>query len=148
MKTILDEFTRNEIIKRIESVDENSRREWGKMNVYQMLKHCNVAEEMYLGKSIYGRTLLGRIIGKVALKGLLKDERPMGRNAPTSSHFIIKEFSGNIAEEKRKWIALIRLYADFNNPDFEHWFFGKMTMEQVGQFVYKHADHHLRQFNQ
>ncbi len=46
-----------------------------------------------------------------------------------------------------KLISLIEEYEDFSNHDFEHWFFGKMTKGQVGYFVYKHTDHHLRQFN-
>jgi hypothetical protein len=77
----------------------------------------------------------------------LKDEAPIGKNAPTSPFFKISETKGNIEAEKTKWIALIEEYAHFSNHDFEHWFFGKMTKEQVGHFVYKHTDHHLRQFN-
>ena len=38
-------------------------------------------------------------------------------------------------------------YAHFSNNDFVHWFFGKMTKEQVGYFVYKHTGHHLREFS-
>jgi hypothetical protein len=41
---------------------------------------------------------------------------------------------------------LLNEYAHYANPSFFHTFFGKMTKEQVGQLVYKHADHHLRQF--
>ena len=147
MKSIFDTATRDELISRINTLNEKSTRQWGKMNVYQMLKHCILAEEMYLGKKKYGRVLLGRLFGKVALKSLLKDEKPMSRNAPTRSQFKIKENEGDIEPEKGKWIALLNEYADFSNPRFVHWFFGAMTKEQVGYFVYKHADHHLRQFN-
>jgi hypothetical protein len=38
-------------------------------------------------------------------------------------------------------------YANYSNNNFTHWFFGKMTKDQVEYFVYKHTDHHLRQFN-
>ena len=147
MKTIFDKATRDELISRINQLDENSKPAWGKMNTYQMLKHCVLAEEMYLGKKVYGRTLLGLIIGKMALKSMLKDESPMGRNAPTKSDFIVTEISGDVAAEKNKWIALLGEYAHFSEPGIVHWFFGRMTKEQVGYFVYKHTDHHLRQFN-
>ena len=33
------------------------------------------------------------------------------------------------------------------DPDFIHPFAGKMNEEQNGWLPYKHADHHLRQFN-
>lgn len=147
MKTVFDKQTRDDLIGRIESLNENSTAQWGKMNVYQMLKHCTIAEEMYLGKTQYNRTFLGRLFGKIALKNLLKDEKPMSKNAPTSAHFIVNETTGDVTAEKKKWIALINEYAEYSNDEFEHWFFGKMTKEQVGQFVYKHTDHHLRQFN-
>jgi len=147
MKTVFDKQTRDDLIRRIDSLNDHSTAQWGKMNVYQMLKHCTIAEEMYLGKTKYDRVFLGRLFGKIALKNMLKDEKPMGKNAPTSPHFIVSEITGDVTSEKNKWIALINEYADFSNNELEHWFFGKMTKEQVGQFVYKHTDHHLRQFN-
>lgn len=147
MKTVFDKATREELINRINTLNENSKPEWGKMNVYQMLKHCVLCEEMYLGKREYKRAFMGRLFGRIALKNLLKDETPMGRNAPTSPHFVIKESNGDVDSEKKKWITLIEEYSHFSNDNFVHWFFGKMTKEQVGYFVYKHSDHHLRQFN-
>jgi hypothetical protein len=147
MKTVFDKTTRDQLISRINALDENSVAQWGKMNVYQMLKHCILAEEMYLGKKMYNRVLLGRLIGKLALKNLVKDETPMGRNAPTKAEFKVSESNGDVLAAKKKWIALIEEYENFSNPNFEHWFFGKMTKDQIGYFVYKHTDHHLRQFN-
>ena len=147
MKTIFDKSTRDEIITRINSLNEKSSAQWGKMNVYQALKHCILFEEMMLGKKVYDRVFVGRIFGKMALKKLLKDEKPFKKNEPTSPGFLIKEKEGNIHAEKSKWISLVEEYAHFSGNDFEHWFFGKMTKEQMGQFAYKHTDHHLRQFN-
>jgi hypothetical protein len=147
MKTIFDKTTRDELITRINTLSENSTAQWGKMNIYQMLKHCTLCEEMYLGKKTYKRVFIGRLFGKIGLKNLLKDEKPLQRNAPTSVAFKIKESNGDIAAEKTKWIHLIEEYAHYPDTDFTHWFFGKMTKEQVGFFVYKHANHHLTQFN-
>ena len=112
-----------------------------------MLRHAVMADEMFLGKKQYKRTFLGRLIGKMALKNMLKDEAPMMRSAPTKAEFKIKELSCDLSSEKKKWTSMIEEYADFSTPDFGHWFFGKMTKEQVGYFAYKHTDHHLRQFN-
>lgn len=146
MKTVFDKTTRDELIKRINGLDENSHRQWGKMNIYQMITHCALWEEMILGKKKYKRVFVGRLFGKIALKGLLKDESPMGRNSPTIPEFRISG-NGNISVERTKWISLIEEHAHFSNPDFEHPFFGKLTREQIGYLAYKHADHHLRQFN-
>ena len=51
MKSVLDKTTRDELINRINKLDENSEALWGQMNIYQMLKHCVLCEELYLGKS-------------------------------------------------------------------------------------------------
>jgi Protein of unknown function (DUF1569) len=145
MKTIFDKAASDEIIKRIDMLSENSRPQWGKMNVYQMLKHCSLWEEMVMGKKHFKRMFLGRLFGKLALKDLMKDV-PMRRNAPTIPELRISG-NGDIAWEKKKWIGLIEEYEHFTNPDFVHPFAGKMTEEQIGRLAYKHADHHLRQFN-
>lgn len=82
----------------------------------------------------------------MALKNVLKDDSPLGRNSPTIPEFKIKDQNGDVASEKAKWIALIEAYAHFSNSNFIHSFFGPMSKEQIGYFVYKHIDHHLRQF--
>ena len=147
MKTIFDRTTRDELIDRINTLNENSKAQWGKMNIHQMLKHCALWEEMALTRLKCKRSFIGRIFGKMALRNFLKDEKPMMRNAPTSRELRVNENGGEIASEKRKWIALLEEHALFSNPDFMHPFFGKMTKEQVGYMAYKHIDHHLRQFN-
>jgi len=146
MQSVFDAITRQGLLNRIGLLNENSRAQWGRMNVYQMLHHCILCEEMYLGKTIAKRTFIGRIFGQLALKNMLKDDKPLRRNAPTNRTFIVKEAGTDLPAEKAKWITLMEEYAHYSNQNFEHWFFGKMTREQVGQFVFKHADHHLRQF--
>jgi hypothetical protein len=149
MKTIYDKTTREELIDRINTLNENSTAQWGKMNIYQMLKHCTLWEEWVLGRKKYKRAFIGRLFGKMALKNVLKDETPIKPNMPTIPELRINRINenGDIPSERMKWIALIGEHAHFSNPDFVHTFFGKMTKEQIGYFVYKHADHHLRQFN-
>jgi hypothetical protein len=149
MKTVFDKTVREELIGRINTLSEKSVAEWGKMNIYQMLTHCTIWEEWVQGvhKPVYKQALIGFIFGKMALKGIMKDESPLRRNTPTSSAFKSKETSGDIEAEKNKWITLINEYAHYSNPAFIHDFFGKMTKEEIGLLAYKHTDHHLRQFN-
>jgi len=149
MKTVFDDTTRNELVARIAALDENNTGEWGKMNAYQMVRHCTLFEEWMLGKNKpeYKQTFIGKLFGKIVLKGMLKDDRPIKRNMPTTSDLKIRETNGDMASEKKKWIALIEEYERYSNPEFIHDFFGKMTVEQIGFFAYKHSDHHLRQFS-
>jgi hypothetical protein len=146
MKTIFEDSTTDELIRRINMLDEHSKAQWGKMTVYQMLKHCTLWEEMISGDKKFKRMFLGRLFGKIALKNLIKDEKPMGRNAPTVPGFSITG-DGDVLAEKKKWIAMVAGHARFSNVGFVHPFFGKMTKEQIGYLAYKHTDHHLRQFN-
>ena len=75
---------------------------------------------------------------------MLKNE-PIKKNLPTVPSFRIKG-NTDIATEKSKWIQLLREYEQFSNDGFIHPFFGAMTKENTGYIVYKHSDHHLRQF--
>ena len=144
MKTVFDTSTRDELIHRIDSLNEHSTAHWGKMNVSQMLRHCTRWDEMALGKTKYKQSFLGRLFGRIALRNMLKDE-PMKKNLPTVPSFVIKE-NTDVASEKSKWIALLHEYENFSNDGFIHPFFGAMTKENTGYVVYKHADHHLKQF--
>ena len=147
MKTIFDKTTREELINRINMLNENSTAQWGKMNIYQMLKHCTLYEEMLLGKKKFKRIFLGRLFGKIAMKDLIGNESPIKRNLPTIPEIKVKEDKGNIAAEKQHWITLIEEHAHCSDPEFVHAFFGKITREQSGYLAYKATDHHLRQFN-
>jgi len=149
MKTIFDKSIRDELVIRINTLNGNSTARWGKMNVYQMLKHCALWEEMILRNKKYKRAFVGLLLGKMLLKNELKDDSPMRRNNPTIPELRVKERDGDIEFEKRKWISLIHDYSHYSFPDnsFVHPFFGKMTKEEIGYHAYKHTDHHLRQFN-
>jgi hypothetical protein len=147
MKTIFDDGTRSELTTRINSLNQNSTAQWGKMNVHQMLNHCNLWDGMVLQNKKYKRNLIGLVLGRMLLKLEMRD-RPMSQNNPTIPEFVIKETTGDFASEKQKWIMSINQYANYLYPldGFVHPFFGKMSKDQVGYHVYKHSDHHLRQF--
>ncbi|WP_239057494.1 DUF1569 domain-containing protein [Muricauda sp. TY007] len=148
MKNIHDPVVREQLIERIEKIDGDKKAQWGKMTVFQMLKHNTYWNGWILGTEdhTYKQAFLGKIFGKIALKRTIKDEKPFDRNIPTPEQFKVKELSGDLEAEKAKWISLIHQYGNYSNPDFVHGFFGKMTKEQIGILVYKHTDHHLRQF--
>jgi hypothetical protein len=147
VKSIVDRNVRDEVISRINLLSPANTAQWGKMNLYQMLRHCTLWEEMMQGKKQYKRMWMGRLFGKMALRRVLKDEAPLGRSTPTLSELVIKEKEGDVEAQKTEWISAIKAYEHFSNKDFVHVFFGKMTEEQIGYLVYKHIDHHLRQFN-
>jgi len=145
MKTILDKTTREELMARISSLNANSNAQWGKMTVYQMLKHCAVWEEMAQGKKLYKQVFLGRLFGKKALSDFIKNDKPVKRNLPTMPNFKMNG-DGDVEAEKARWIALLQEYTQTPLNGFMHPFFGKLTADEAGRLAYKHSDHHLRQF--
>ena len=146
MKTISDKAIRDELIQRIRQLNENATAQWGKMNVHQMVRHCSLWEELMLGKKKYKQYWIGYLFGKIALKRLLSDDKPLSRNTPTLPDLKIKE-TGDFEMEKARWISLMEERASNSVPEIIHPFFGKMTREKSDYLIYKHTDHHLRQFN-
>jgi len=146
MKSIYDQHIRAGIIARVNALTPGTAPLWGKMNLYQMVKHCRLWEEMSLGRTTYKRNFLGRVFGRIALARLISDERPLAKNTPTIPELIIRD-QGDIAVEKAAWIALLESYGAKPGPEIMHPFFGPISGEQAGWLAYKHADHHLRQFN-
>jgi hypothetical protein len=147
MKSIFKQEDRAEIISRINTLNAASKAQWGRMTVGQMLRHCALCEAYYMGNIEVKRSLLGRIFGKMAINSILKNEHvPFPKNSAAPAQFRVTENISHIEEEKQKWLSQIEQYANYNDDYFTHWFFGKMTKEQLGQFVYKHSDHHLKQF--
>jgi len=147
MKTLFDPAQRQEFVQRIKQLNPESKPLWGKMTVAQMLRHLCVWEEMIHENKIYKRPFIGRLIGPIILKQVLKTP-DFRRNSPTVPETRITETGIDMKEESRKLIASLDRYATYNIADYSfiHPFFGRMTREQIGQLAYKHLDHHLRQF--
>lgn len=144
MKTITDSPTRGELIRRIHSLTESSAPQWGKMTVAQMMKHCSQWDDMAQGKKKYKQSFIGRLFGKGALRSMMTD-KPLKRNLPTVPSFKIKD-NPDFTTEKEKWIRSMGAYEHLQSDGFIHPFFGALTKEDAGMMVYKHCDHHLKQF--
>jgi hypothetical protein len=148
MKTIFNENVINELVGRIKSLELSASKNWGKMNSAQMLKHCVETEKMFQGEIKPSRVFIGRIFGKMALKSVLKNAKPLDKNQPTHKNLKITE-NPDFSSTKNEWIDLLKKYPTMSKVTFHgfvHPFFGKMDKEQIGTYNYKHIDHHLRQF--
>jgi Protein of unknown function (DUF1569) len=148
MKSLFNAIDNNEIISRIQKLDKFAKAEWGKMNVGQMLAHCQVPIQVAFDEKKLKRGLIGILFGKMSKRQLTADDKPFKKHLPTDKHFIIKG-DKNVEEEKQKLIALVKRFAE-KGPEAiskqPHPFFGKMTVHDWNKIMYKHLDHHLRQF--
>ncbi len=147
METLFHQPDVYNILQRIEKLTLGSERQWGKMNVAQMLAHCNVSMETAMGKNVIKRLFIGRIIGTVLKKSVLS-QKPFGKNSPTDKSYVFNP-DVNFEEAKFKTITSVKQFFE-GGPSkcttHPHPFFGKFTPEQWAVFQWKHLDHHLRQF--
>jgi hypothetical protein len=91
MKNLFEAGTAKEIKERIAKLGPGCARKWGKMTAPQAMAHCSVGMEWAVGDRVEPRMLLGRILGPIAKSQVLKDEKPMGRNAPTAKSLVVKD---------------------------------------------------------
>jgi hypothetical protein len=147
MKNLFDKDTYTEIISRMNALTPNSLRQWGKMDAAQMLAHCKEAFKVPLSNKKMPRMFIGLLIGWAFKKKLYNDD-PWKQNLPTAPNFIIKD-ERDFEKEKMELSAMINQFYD-GGPNkvgkFPHPMFGSFTSEQWGKSMYKHLDHHLKQF--
>jgi hypothetical protein len=146
MQNLFDPATALSIISRVEQLQSNSAANWGKMNVAQMLAHCQQPFKVYFGEAKLKRGLIGFLFGGIAKKKLFTD-KPWKQNLPTAKEFIITD-ERNFNAEKEKLVNLINRFSTEtqNRANSVHPFFGKMTPQDWATLMYKHTDHHLKQF--
>ena len=148
MKNLFQASSATEITGRIERLRPDSRREWGVMNVAQMMAHCSVWLEMASGLTSPPRSVIGRIFGRLAKKSVLGEE-PIRRNMPTEKSLIMND-ARQFAEEQRRLIDCVNRFSEGGPKQcttHPHSFFGPMTPLEWAIMGYKHLDHHLRQFS-
>ena len=92
MKSLYNEKDLNEIISRIENLPADAQRQWGKMNVGQMLAHCNEPFKQVFGEVKLKRTLPGILFGGFAKK-MVTGDKPFKQGLPTDKAFIFKNSS-------------------------------------------------------
>ena len=148
MKTLYEPAQVAEIKQRLEKLQPTSARLWGKMTPAQMLAHCAIAMEWAAGDAKPPRMFLGRILGPM-VKGLaLKEDRPMQKNAPTAPTLVVAG-EPDFGAERKRLSAVVERFATAGPSactTHPHTFFGHLTADEWARLMYKHIDHHLKQF--
>ncbi|MEQ1676824.1 MAG: DUF1569 domain-containing protein [Chitinophagaceae bacterium] len=145
IKNLFDASVKQEIISRINTLTPESQRQWGKMEVAQMLAHLQVPMGVALGT----HTVKGNWFMKLILplfKKNLYDEKPWKQGLPTDKTFVMTGQTKNFDTEKVKLLDMINSFTEANMINEKHPVFGKLTKEQWSKASWKHIDHHLKQF--
>lgn len=148
MDSLFNSETVKKFVQRMDRLTPQSRSEWGKMDVAQMLTHCQKPLEIASGKIVPKvNPLIKLLFGKSARKSILRDPQ-FKKSIPTFAEAKIVDKRVFDAEKK----TLIDLMEKFqkNGPEGitkkAHPFFGEMSIEEWDALQTKHLDHHLRQF--
>lgn len=147
-KSLFDPTTAAELKSRIGMLRPDSRRHWGTMDVAQMVAHCASGMEMANGTLRPPRKLVGRILGPLVKRLALGNAAPMRRNSPTVD-VLVMTGSRDLDAERTRLDTLIASFARAGAAGcttHPHPFFGPLTPAQWAELMYKHLDHHLRQF--
>lgn len=135
------------IINRAKQLKEDYQPRWGKMNVVEMLLHCNscnreILEKERSHKKTTVKQYLLRILALYIAPGFKK-------GLSSEQHHITKGKAVNIDFETAlaDFIDVInQLCVTQKQLTLTHPAFGNISTHQWGIAAYKHMDHHLRQF--
>ena len=147
MRNLFEKEAADEVCSRIEKLQPTMQRQWGKMDVAQMMAHCSAALDMAAGKINPPRILIGRILGPL-VKPIYTNEKPFSKNNPTDKQLVISDQRDFAREQERlkKCVQEFHAGGKANCTRHPHPFFGALTPDQWARGMYKHLDHHLRQF--
>jgi hypothetical protein len=148
MKNLFDPGAADEIRGRLAKLGPRNERQWGKMTVGQAIAHCSAGLEMASGNVMPPRAFPGHVIGRIVKGMALRDDKPMWRNSPTAKELIIED-QRDLTQEREHLRGLIDRFAAAGPAGctaHPHAFFGRLTPQEWAILMYKHLDHHLRQF--
>jgi hypothetical protein len=147
MKSLFETQGVDDVMTRIDKLQPGTQRQWGKMDVAQMMAHCGTTMDMARGQLNLPRIFIGRLLGPL-VRPQFTNDRPFSRNGPTDKKLKItepKDFSQE-KEHLKERIQQFHLGGEGKCTTHPHPFFGPLTASEWGIGMYKHLDHHLRQF--
>lgn len=148
MDTLFNTETQQNILNRINNLNEKSQPNWGKMDVAQMLLHCQKPLEVANG-NLQLNTKVGfakKMLLKL-FKNSMYNDKPWQKNLGTVREFKITD-AQEFTSQKDKLVSVVNEFSQLKNKTNwpSHPFFGDFNTDQWGKMQYKHLDHHLTQF--
>lgn len=89
MKSIFDEKAYNEIVSRVNNLNANSKGQWGRMTIAQMVWHCQIPLKVVIKNKKTDKK--GNPLIRWFFKKSLYNDKPWRKNLPTSSFAKAKE---------------------------------------------------------
>ena len=147
MKSLFEDQALTKLVNRTNKLSIESQAQWGKMDVSKMLYHCCKVFEMASAERAEPRLFIGRLLAPI-FKSIFYNDKPFGKGAPTGKFSLTSDPQDILAQRDKllKWVDLFHKEGVVISKNALHPFFGTFTPAQWGIGMYKHLDHHLRQF--
>jgi Protein of unknown function (DUF1569) len=150
MKSLSNPNDKEEILRRLQNVQPETSRRWGKMSAHEMVCHLSDGYKMYIGEKKV-KPAPGRISGLILRWIAIWSPFPWPKGFPTAPE--VDQRAGGtppaqFEADKRTLCELIERVAkrpkDFDWQPHPH--FGQMSERSWMRLAYLHANHHLHQF--
>src|SRR5271165_1379609 len=147
MKNLFEQDTVDEVISRIDNLQPAAVRQWGKMDVAQMMAHCSAAMDMASGRINPPRAFIGRVLAPF-FRSIFTNDKPFSKNNPTDQQLVVADARDFLREREQLKLKVQQFHqgGEVRCTRHPHPFFGELTPQEWGRGMYKHLDHHLRQF--
>jgi hypothetical protein len=145
MKSVFHQVDRLALAHRLDAITSASAPRWGRMDSRQMLAHLSDGVRMALGElTVQPR---GGPLRFPPIRHAIIHWLPFPKSAPTAPELLTRRAEDWDAERAVLKHLLERLGALEGARDWpEHPAFGRLGSRDWGALVYRHVDHHLRQF--
>lgn len=148
MNSLVDQEGNKKMVNRLADLNPNSPAIWGKMDVIQMLVHCQKAVNIPFEKNNLKRNIFWTLFGSFSKVIFINFNLPFQKNLPTDNAFKMVGKS-EFEKERSALISVINNYKtlDPGTPSNKsHPIFGKLSNREWDKLAWKHLDHHFRQF--
>jgi hypothetical protein len=130
---------------RVQRLKADVKPQWGTMTAVQMVAHLSDSLRMASGElEVAPRRVPFRYS---PLKELVLYLLPVPKGLPTAPELIARkpgDWTAEVADLRDQLNGLVQRGAEALAP--EHPAFGALSAKQWGVLIYRHVDHHLRQF--
>jgi hypothetical protein len=145
MKTLWDASARHELQERVGRLSPGATRLWGKMSAPQMMAH--LVDSMHMANGDLPVPSKKLPLRFTPIKQLVIYVAPFPKSAPTAPQLVGRPPADWPSECGALCRGMDRFAERDRSGSFpEHPAFGKLTARAWGRLIYRHIDHHLRQF--
>ncbi len=146
MKTVFDPATLDDTIRRIARLTPDHMPAWGRMSVGEMV--CHLGDYLRMATGEVGAAPVGNAVTAALARWIVFGLRVgFPKNARTLPE-LRRTPPDTLARDVAELLTLLRAFAA--RRDRTDWprnpLFGRISGQQWADVVYRHTDHHLRQF--